>query len=195
MKIYLVRHGETIGNVQKIFQGHSPGELTEKGIAQAKKVSERLKDQEFSHIYSSDLKRTMDTAAEIVKYHSETPFESSEQIRERDYGIYQEMKKDEVPLDFFKDVYDRPENGESTEDLYRRAEAFYKDLFDKHFGENVLIVGHGGINRALIGAIKQTPKIEDMFLNGLNNTGVCIYEVDKNGQHIEVLYNCTKHLD
>ena len=52
---YIVRHGETIGNTQKIIQGHSDTELTEKGIAQAHAIRDELSHINFAAAYSSDL--------------------------------------------------------------------------------------------------------------------------------------------
>ena len=64
--IYLVRHGETQGNLDDKAQGHLDVPLTETGRLQAKAVAERLNDIEFDAVYSSDLKRAFDTAKAIT---------------------------------------------------------------------------------------------------------------------------------
>jgi len=62
MEIYFVRHGQTIWNVEKRFQGLSDSPLTELGITQAKLLGKKLKDIKFDKFYSTSLKRANDTA-------------------------------------------------------------------------------------------------------------------------------------
>ncbi|MEJ2267962.1 MAG: histidine phosphatase family protein [Nanoarchaeota archaeon] len=83
MKLIIVRHGETEENLKKIWQGHLQGKLTKKGIEQAKKLANRLKDEKLDVIFSSDLDRASDTAKEIAKFHSEVPIYLVEDLRER----------------------------------------------------------------------------------------------------------------
>ena len=65
MDVWLVRHGETFANFERIIQGHQGGELTPKGIEQAQKIGLRLKDERFDLVCVSDLNRTRQTWAEI----------------------------------------------------------------------------------------------------------------------------------
>jgi broad specificity phosphatase PhoE len=69
------------------MQGHQGGELTERGLVQAKLLGERLAGIEFSKIYVSDLNRTIQTAEMILKYHSETEVIFEKRIRERSGGL------------------------------------------------------------------------------------------------------------
>ena len=73
MRIILVRHGETEDNKKRIIQGHLPGKLSDKGIEQARKVANRLKNEKVDYIFSSDLDRAKSTAEEIAKFHQEKP--------------------------------------------------------------------------------------------------------------------------
>ena len=59
--LYLVRHGETVDNANKIMQGQTPGELNEQGIKQAEDLAERLKDDPIDAFVSSDLQRSIHT--------------------------------------------------------------------------------------------------------------------------------------
>ena len=79
--------GETKGNVEKIIQGHSGGELTEKGLIQAGLIAKRLADVKFSEIYVSDLNRTVQTSESILKYHSEGKVIYEKRIREKCGGV------------------------------------------------------------------------------------------------------------
>ena len=66
MKIYFVRHGETVWNTLRIFQGSSNSPLTETGREQAKRLGEKLKDTKFTKFYSSPLGRTIETSELII---------------------------------------------------------------------------------------------------------------------------------
>ena len=89
MKLIITRHGETLENVHNICQGHIHGSLTHKGIEQAKKLGERLKNEHIDVIYSSDLRRSFDTTKEIAKFHPNTPLITTERLRERFMGKMQ----------------------------------------------------------------------------------------------------------
>eukprot|EP00736_Rhodelphis_marinus_P008476 Rmarinus@m.20347 len=62
MLITLIRHGETVANVDRIAQGHSDGQLTERGIFQACQLRKRLAKEKITHLIVSDLGRTKHTA-------------------------------------------------------------------------------------------------------------------------------------
>ena len=65
--LYLVRHGETFDNINQILQGQTDGELTANGIRQAEEVRDRLKNEHFDAVVSSDLQRSIDTATIIAQ--------------------------------------------------------------------------------------------------------------------------------
>ena len=67
MEIYFVRHGQTIWNVEKRFQGLSDSPLTELGITQAKLLGKKFKDIKFDKFYSTSLKRANDTLSCPIK--------------------------------------------------------------------------------------------------------------------------------
>ena len=61
-KIYLIRHGESVGNLHRICLGHTDLDLTDLGLKQAKKTADALLGVDFTAIYSSDLIRAVHTA-------------------------------------------------------------------------------------------------------------------------------------
>ena len=65
--LYLVRHGETVDNAAHIMQGQTPGELNDKGIAQAEEVAARMADHPIDVFVSSDLKRSIQTCEIIAQ--------------------------------------------------------------------------------------------------------------------------------
>ncbi len=196
MKLYMVRHGETYHNVQKLHQGHYNSVLTLKGVKQAELIAERLKSESFDILYSSDLERVVMTVNEIVKHHPDLRWIRTEQMREQAKGIYEnqpygvdceELKRQNVPWWRFK-----PPGGESLAEVWDKIVKFYGELKLKHENDSVLLVSHGGPLLCLI-----------MHLNGnvigdrgaykfLNNTSLSIYDSKKEGM---ALYNCTKHLE
>ena len=70
MEIYFIRHGETLWNTLKIFQGRSDSPLTELGISQAEKLSEKLKDIEFT-----------DKPVAVVRYRDGTVIDTVYQVK------------------------------------------------------------------------------------------------------------------
>lgn len=86
----LVRHGETPENKNNIFQGHLDTILSEEGIRQASLVGIRLKDEKFSHVFSSDLTRARMTAEAIVSRSnccSQIKVREDSRLKERGYGV------------------------------------------------------------------------------------------------------------
>lgn len=89
MIIYIVRHGQTEENLQRILQGHMPGTLTEQGKDQVQRAAEQLSKEgvKFTRIVSSDLKRAMDSA-QIIADKLNLPVIPMEILRERDWGKF-----------------------------------------------------------------------------------------------------------
>lgn len=67
--IYLVRHCEAMGNINRIFQGHTDEEISDNGRLQLEKLAERFRDIHLDALYSSPLKRAYRTAEAVNRYH------------------------------------------------------------------------------------------------------------------------------
>ena len=152
MKIYFVRHGQTVSNKKGTVTGHIDSPLNEEGIKQAQKTTLEIPSH-FSEIYSSDLVRCKQTT-EIINNKLHLPVKYDARLRERDFGSLAGKTWEEIGLDF-KDLdsnqkYDyRPYGGESVEDVKKRLFAFVEDIrHSKKHGE-ILVVTHGGIIRLL----------------------------------------------
>lgn len=106
MIIYIVRHGQTEENLQRILQGHMPGTLTELGKEQVQRAAEQLSKEgvkltassskTFTRIVSSDLKRAMDSA-QIIADKLNLPVIPMEILRERDWGKFFASKASQGP--------------------------------------------------------------------------------------------------
>ncbi len=188
MQIIMVRHGETIENAEGTIQGHLPGRLSLKGKEQVKKVAKKLRNEKIDYIYSSDLERAKETVKEIIEYHPGVPVEYSELLRERYYGELEGMNiKHYSDKEEIKDI-------ESIEDLYERARGFYHYLLNKHKNDSILLIGHGGINKALIGIITGSSSKDFLTMERLENTSISVFQIDDDRNYKVVAVNDTQHL-
>lgn len=141
-RLLLVRHGETVDNVNQIMQGQTQGELTQKGVLQAEELAQQMRDEPIDVFVSSDLKRSIDTCRIIAQSHS-LPVVQTPLLRERDWGGFTGR--------FIPDLKDEtwPDDIESITDLRTRAKAFLDFIRKQYPEKTVLAVGHGIINKAI----------------------------------------------
>jgi broad specificity phosphatase PhoE len=201
MRVYLVRHGETLENRAGVVQGHDQGTLSPLGEDQAIRLSLRFLRESFDAIYSSDLRRAADTAEMIANYQPGTPIYLTQALRERCWGAHEGRTHAEIlreagissggSLPLAKGAETKPE-------LYERASKLIRELYTKHKHETILLVGHNGINKALLESMtgRDPEKIleEKIGSRRFDNTSVSIIRVDDKSYEIELL-NCTKHLE
>ncbi len=193
MKLIIVRHGETKQNAVGIIQGQSHGELSKKGIEQAKKLGGRLKNEKINCMYTSDLKRAFDTAKLISKHHPKIPLIKRKEIREIDFGDLQNKQKDKIDYYYHKENdpdYYKKNNVESLKKIYNRAKKFIDEITEKHKGETIVIVSHAGIIKSIILVLNKRKYNEINNLPDIKNTGVSVFENDK-----FTILNSTKHLE
>lgn len=196
MRLLIVRHGETDGNVRKLLHGHMDIPLNENGKGQARRVAERLKGERIDVAYSSDLKRARMTCEEIMKHHPGVPVHYVKELREKSYGIFEGMGREAIRKAILesglpKHKY-RPPGGESYEEQNRRVMAFLEKVRKRHEGRSVLWVTHGGIKRTLVSRLKGMP-MDEAVNTSYSNTAVSIINFSEDGHEI-LVYNCTRHL-
>ena len=140
--LYLVRHGETVDNVNQIMQGQTQGRLTDNGFRQAEAVRDGMAAETFAAIIASELKRSVDTARVIAEPHHlevvQTPL-----LRERDWGSFTGRYIPELKGEAW------PDDIETLENLLSRAGEFIAYVKKTYPGKKVLAVGHGIINKAI----------------------------------------------
>ena len=160
IKVYLIRHGETFGNVKNVTQGHSATRLTEKGIKQSEKIAEFFKDIPLARIYCSPLFRARQTAKRILKHHPPSRLVNWQEFVEINSGeleglsrkkqreLFPEMRQTQMTS---KRLDWRPPNGESIRELYQRVIKGFDKMIKLHKpGENILVVSHGGVLLCLL---------------------------------------------
>jgi broad specificity phosphatase PhoE len=178
MKLYVVRHGETIENAANIIQGQLPGHLNALGLEQVSATAVKLKDVAFDAIYCSDLQRCVETAAIICKFHPDQTVTYSEQLRERKGGSFEGKPLD---MDFWQSLpgteYTRHyPGGESWDEVRLRVLPFLNEIYAKHPDDTVLFVAHGGIVRGIRALIAGVP-LDQLENDGNPNAGVWTFDV------------------
>lgn len=197
MRVILVRHGETNSNKEKISQGWSDIPLSKEGIAQAKKVAERLKEEKIDLIISSDSSRASKTAEEINKFHNKEAIKTK-LLREQGKGIYEgkpnaviREKIESVGATFEEFV---PEGGESLFMTRDRVVDFFNKMELEYFGKTVLIVSHGAPISLLCRHLNDDWKGDSWKKYQHDNTGVTYLEKKGNKWEITKL-NDTSHFE
>jgi len=156
LRIYLVRHGETVWNVEKRLQGWKDSPLTDNGLRSAKRLAKRLQGIRLDRVFSSDQKRALITA-EIIAKDRGIPIEVLSSLRELNFGSWEGMTISEIetlyPLEYstYKTDPDRyiSVGGENIEQLFDRASKALETI-GSCGEENVLVVTHGVTIRALM---------------------------------------------
>lgn len=151
--ILLARHGETDWNREGRFQGHADPPLNRTGRAQAVDLSVALMTEQVAGVYSSPLRRALETAEVVAASHGLEPVPVDD-LREVDVGSWSGLTRAEVeerfPAQFARwlDYGQGWEDGETYEEMGRRAVDALLRLAAAHDGERVLAVTHGGPIRA-----------------------------------------------
>lgn len=145
MKLYIVRHGETLFNYKHLVQGWCDSPLTEKGVLQAKSVGYGLKDIPFTHAYCSTSERTLDTACNIIG-DRDISLEQRKALKEMHFGSIEGDAMSDAFMQCMRSEGGFAKfGGESIEESAQRAVSAWKEIAESHPDENVLIVTHGGV--------------------------------------------------
>ena len=159
--IYIVRHGESVGNLHRICLGHTNLDLTELGLEQAKKTAEALENVDFAAIYSSDLQRAVHTAEPHAKKRG-LEINTSPDFRELYFGNWENasvlMLKEKFHEQFMIGwrqnfgTFTAPE-GESVVAMAERMVSGLEKIAALHLGKTILVTSHAAAIRALWGKI------------------------------------------
>ena len=151
MRLWLIRHGETDWNAEQRIQGRTDIPLNSVGHQQAQCVAECFSAQPIQAIYSSDLSRALQTARPLADRLA-LNLEPNSAFAERDFGVFQGLTADEIaqahPDDYqrwqSRDASFAPDGGESLIQFQSRVELAMNDLSQRHQGQSVVVVSHGG---------------------------------------------------
>lgn len=173
--LYIMRHGKTEWNEQRRIQGRTDIPLNEAGRRMAQRAHEEYLDTHFDLCFSSPLKRARETA-ELLLLGRDVPIRTDDRLAEMSFGAYEGLANSfqipDCPINvLFQDpaAYTESVGGAETfEALFARAESFLSEtaLPEVRKGKDILIVGHGALNSAMICCIKQLP-ISQFWSSGL----------------------------
>lgn len=149
MYLYLVRHGQSEGNVLKTFHGQIDYPLTELGREQARQAADKLRSVPFQRCCSSDLCRAWDTAQTCLEGRGIVP-EPCPALREQNVGDIEgltwkqmEQRFPEVLHPYINDWFHMtPPGGESPDEMIARVAACVDGIIAR--GEDTLIAAHNG---------------------------------------------------
>lgn len=157
-KIILIRHGQSLGNLNRVYIGHSNVGLSELGKEQAEICAEYFKNEKISAIYSSDLDRAYYTAVPHARLHNLSIIKS-EDLREINIGLWEGMSVDEI-RQRWRDEFDIawrlkfgesvPPEGEKVTDAAKRIYNKLISIAKAHEGK-ILVTAHAALIRSLFG--------------------------------------------
>ena len=199
MKLYIIRHGETFGNLNG--DGFSETDLTPKGERQIALLGERFKEENIDKFYVSPLVRAVKTANAVREYHKNTPIIIDALLLEKgtahDYiGLPDEEIKKLCPDAEFN--HRTPLGEEDDEKAYTRAKRIIEKIkAENDFESTVVIIAHGTFNSYLVLAALDFPLKENFNFSHVN-TGVSLVQTIKENGVIKTklkFLNDYSHLD
>ncbi|WP_338215037.1 histidine phosphatase family protein [Companilactobacillus muriivasis] len=201
VELYIVRHGETDTNYEGRINGMSTDKpLNAKGIAQVEELKKYIDINKFDEIYSSPMKRAMQTA-EILNQNVHE-IKQDKRLYEADYGSWDGLKETELH-DKYPDVFDEnnyllpgytkyAKNGEEYADVYKRVEDFMDDMAKKG-DEKIMVVCHGFVSRSFMKVVTGAQNISQIIQP--DNAGVSKYVISDSGVKYMHYYGRVNNID
>jgi broad specificity phosphatase PhoE len=189
-RVCLVRHGATDWNEEGRVQGRADVPLNARGVAEAQALGERLRTMAFDAAYTSTLRRARQTA-EIILVGSGVVPVGVGALAELSYGAWQGTTHEEW-RERDPEIAARWEqapwtvafpDGESLEQLHRRAVPVWEDIVQAHHGETVLVSAHGHLNRVLLLHLLDLPR--ERFWTVAQPNASCVL-VEYDGGRVQV---------
>lgn len=157
IRLYLARHGQIYGYEKRIICGFTDNPLTDIGLMQMERLSERLRLSNINAIYSSDLQRTY-RGAQIVAQDHDAKISKLNELRELNFGIWEGLSLSDVKERFPEEIKKRQsdiinykvEGGETIHDFSERIINCFESIINSNHGKDILILAHGGVNRIIL---------------------------------------------
>lgn len=198
MLIFLVRHAESTWNSKKKIQGQKDPPLSSYGKREARLVGKRFKELVFDEVFSSPLKRALETARSIVG--KKADIHVDDDLREINLGKWEGRTLFQIRKQYgekFDRWAVRPDRipipgGEDFKAFVRRVKKALRKIEKKNPDGNVLVVGHGGVISTYV-TVALNIKAIDVWCVTVKNASVTIVEV-KDGMRRLVTFNDISHL-
>ena len=188
--VLLVRHGQSRGNAERRFGGHTPTPLSARGRKQAEATAHALKSESLTAIYSSDLARAMETAKPTANL-TGLPLNGTSAFRERSVGVMEGLtfedaaqKHPEQYAALLRRDFDHVlTGGESYRQLLDRAAQKLDDIIAEHRGGRIAVFSHTGticiLALHLMGAL-DAPELKPVWISS-GNCGITRFELRDDG--------------
>ncbi|KRN99387.1 histidine phosphatase family protein [Companilactobacillus kimchiensis] len=201
VELYIVRHGETDTNYEGRINGMSTDKpLNAKGIAQVEELEKHIDVNKFDEIYSSPMKRAMQTAEILNQGVHEV--HQDKRLYEADYGTWDGLKEEDL-RDKYPDAFDEnryllpnytkyAKNAEEYDDVYKRVEDFMDDMAKKG-DKKIMVVCHGFISRSFVKGVTGAQNISNIIQP--DNAGVSKYVISNSGTKYLIYYGRLNNID
>lgn len=140
-------HGTTTDNEKNLATGWAPGELSDLGVKQSKKLGGLVADKNFSVVFCSDSRRAIDSAR--LAFNDKYKIIQDKRLREANYGYFTLKLAANFKNNLIKYVDSPFPNGESYRDVEKRVANFLKETVKKYDGKHIAIVAHQAPQLAL----------------------------------------------
>ena len=201
--VLLIRHGQSKGNAERRFGGHTATPLSARGHRQAELTARTLKSESLTAIYSSDLARAIETARPLSKL-TGLPVHSTNAFRERSVGVMEgltfEAAAQQHPEQYAallrRDFEHVLTGGESYRQLLDRAREKLDEIIEQNRGGKIAVFSHTGticiLALHLMGAL-DSPELKPVWISS-GNCGITRFELRDDGFVRVLNVNDTSHL-
>ena len=201
--VLLVRHGQSKGNAERRFGGHTATPLSTRGRNQAAATARTLRSESVTAIYSSDLARAMDTAKPLANM-TGLPVNGTSAFRERDVGVMESLTFEDAaqqhPEQYAallrRDFEHVLTGGESYRQLLDRARQKLDEIIEENRGGKIAVFSHTGticiLALHLMGAL-DAPELKPVWISSAN-CGITKFELRDDGFVRVLCVNDTRHL-
>ncbi len=201
--VLLIRHGQSEGNAERRFGGHTATPLSPRGRKQAQATAQALKDDQLTAIYSSDLARAVETAQPLARL-TGLPIDTTEAFRERSVGVMEGLTFEDAaqrhPEEYAallrRDFEHVLSGGESYRQLLDRARNKLDEVIEQHKGGRIAVFSHTGticiMALHLMGAL-DAPELKPVWISSAN-CGITRFELRADGFVRVLAVNDTRHL-
>lgn len=201
--VVIIRHGQSQGNAEGRFGGHTDTPLSPRGRRQAQATAQALATEKFDAIYSSDLPRAIETASPLAKL-TGVELETTDALRERSVGVMEGLTFEEAaerhPEQYQallrRDFEHVLAGGESYRQTLDRASRMLDDAIEEHAGGRIALFAHTGTICILIlhlmGAL-DAPDLKPVWI-ATANCGIARFDLRSDGFIRVLSLNDTRHL-
>lgn len=200
-KLIIVRHCQSMGNIEKRFQGQCDAPISPAGEKQLELLGLRFRNEKLDAVYSSPLSRAYRTAQAVAKYH-DLPIQIADGLIEIDVGDMENLHLTEIAKAFPEvarnwdespDLCEFP-HGETMRQVYHRVNKAIDEIIAQNQGKTVFIASHGGVIRNIDARVR-FGRPEGIRNGGVfGNTGVSVLEAEEDGSVRWAVMNDLSHL-